>query len=126
MKRFPLSVVIITVTILACIFSLLYIKNIKDRYETLLDKTYSQLVNDNIDGAKKSLEKFNKGFEKDEKILMYIVQKSDLEEISFQAEVLEQYLKAEEMPEARAELKKITALLNHIWEKEAPLFENIF
>ena len=126
MKRFPLSVTIITVTILACIFSLVYIKNTKERYETLLDKTYSQLVNDNVDGAKESLEKFSKGFKKDEKILMYIVQKSDLEEISFQSEVLEQYLKAEELPEARAELKKITALLNHIWEKEAPYFENIF
>ncbi len=126
MKRFPLSVAIITVTILACVFSLLYIKNMKEKYKTLLDKTYSQLLSENIEGAKESLGKFSKGFEKDEKILMYIVQKSDLEEISFQAEVLEQYLKAEEMPEARAELKKITALLNHIWEKEAPFFENIF
>lgn len=126
MKRFPLSVAIITVTVLACVFSLLYIKNTKEKYETLLDKTYSQLINDNIEGAKESLETFNKGFKKDEKILMYIVQKSDLEEISFQTEVLEQYLKAEEMPEARAELKKITALLNHIWEKEAPFFENVF
>ncbi len=126
MKRFPLSVTIITVTVLACVLSLIYIKNVKDKYSELLENAYSQVINDDIEGAKKSIESFSKGFKKDEKILIYIVQKSDLEEISFQAEVLEQYLKAEEMPEACAELKKITALLNHIWEKEAPFFENIF
>ncbi len=126
MKRFPLSVAIITVTVLACVFSLIYIKNIKNKYGDMLKKAYSQSVDEDIEGAKKSLERFKDGFEKDEKILMFIVQKSDLEEISFQIEALEQYLDAEEMPEARAEMKKLTALLNHIWEKEAPLFENIF
>lgn len=126
MKRFPLSVTIIIVTVIACILSLIYIKNIKDKYSDLLENAYSQMIDEDIEGTKKSLENFNKGFKKDQKLLMYIVQKSDLEEISFQIEALEQYLKAEELPEARAELKKLTALLNHIWEKEAPLFENIF
>ena len=126
MKRFPLSVTIISVTILACVVSLIYIKNIKDKYSDMLEKAYTQSVDEDIDSAKKSLEKFKESFKKSEKILMYIVQKSDLEEIAFQIEALEQYLDAEEMPEARAELKKLTALLNHIWEKEVPLFENVF
>ncbi len=126
MKRFPLSITIISVTILACVISLIYIKNIKDKYSDMLEKAYTQSVDEDIDGAKKSLKKFKDGFKKDEKFLMYIVQKSDLEEISFQIEALEQYLDAEEMPEARAEMKKLTALLNHIWEKEVPLFENVF
>lgn len=126
MKRFPLSVTIISVTILACVLSLLYVKSIKDKYSGVLEKAYTQSVDEDADGARESLKQFKKGFKKDEKLLMYIVQKSDLEEISFQIEALEQYLDAKEMPEARAELKKLTALLNHIWEKEAPLFENIF
>ena len=126
MKRFSLSVTIITVTVISCILSLIYIKNVKDKYSDTLQKAYTQAVDKDIEGARKSLESFSKGFKKDEKLLMYIVQKSDLEEISFQIEALEQYLKAEELPEARAEMKKLTALLNHIWEKEAPLFENIF
>ena len=126
MKRFPLSITIISITVLACIFSLIYIKNVKNKYGDILEKTYSQAVDEDIEGAKANLEQFKDGFKKNEKLLMYIVQKSDLEEISFQIEALEQYLDAEEMPEARAELKKLTALLNHIWEKEAPLFENIF
>ena len=126
MKRFPLSVAIISITVLTCVFSLIYIKNVKDKYSVILEKTYSKAVDKDINGAKNSLKSFKSGFERDEKLLMYIVQKSDLEEISFQIEALEQYLDAKELPEARAELKKLTALLNHIWEKEAPLFENVF
>ncbi len=126
MKRFPLSIAIIAVTVTACVLSLIYIKNVQKKYSKLLEKTYSQSVNEDIEGAKKSLESFSKGFKKDEKILMFIIQKSDIEDISFLAEELEQYLEAEELPEFRAELKELTALLNHLWEKETPSFENIF
>ena len=126
MRRFPVAIAIVSVTILSCVLSLIHIKNTKEKYEAILNETYSLVVSNDIQAAKEKLNFFSEKWEKDTNLLMLIIQKKDIDDISFAAESIIEYIETKELPEFRAELKELTALLNHLWEKEVPSFKNIF
>ena len=126
MKRFQVAMIITVVSILSCVASLIYIDNCKNYYVDFLDNIYEISYSENKDECEKELEKFSKKWKKDEKYLMLILQHSDVDEIGFEVQMLKEFLKAEEMPEFRAELKRATALIEHLWEKEKPSLINVF
>jgi len=125
MRRFQVAVIITVVSILSCIASLIYIDNCKKYYSSFLDDIYTSSYSENKDKCQKSLDNFSKKWEKDEKILMIILPHDDVDEIGFEVQMLKEFLKAEEMPEFRAELKRAAALINHLWEKEKPSLINV-
>jgi len=125
MRRFQVAVIITVVSILSCIASLIYIDNCKKYYSSFLDDIYTSSYSENKDKCQKSLDNFSKKWEKDEKILMIILPHDDVDEIGFEVQMLKEFLKAEEMPEFRAALKRAAALINHLWEKEKPSLINV-
>lgn len=126
MKRFQVSVAITVVSILCCVASLIFINDSKNCYSRLLEGVYNNSFSEDTSKAKADLDKFSKKWEKDEKFLMIILPHEDVDDIAFSLEMLKEYLKSEEMPEFRAELKKATALVKHLWEKEVPSPVNVF
>jgi len=125
MKRFQVSVIITVISILCCVASLIYINERKNYYCDLLESTYESSVSDDIEGAISDIDKFTKNWKKDESFLMLILPHNDVEEITFSVKMLKEYLKSEEMPEFRAELKRVTALVDHLWAKEVPSLVNV-
>ena len=124
MKRFQVSVVITVILILSCMSSLIYISSCKKRYYSQLNEVYTLSYNDK-EKCKTSLEKVSEKWEKEGKILMLVIHHEDIDQIDFELDMLIEFLKADEMPEFRAELKKTTAIINHLWEKEKPSLINI-
>lgn len=124
MKRFQVSVAITVALILSCTASLIYISSCKQRFYSQLNDVYQFSYNDK-EKCKTSLEKISKRWEKEGKALMLIIHHEDIDQIDFELDMLSEFLKADEMPEFRAELKKTTALINHLWEKEKPSLINI-
>ena len=125
MKRFQVVIIITVVTILCCVASLIYINESKNYYCMLLESTYESSVSNDIKGAKQGIDYFIKKWEKDEKLLMLIISHEDVEEITFSAKMLREFVESGELPEFNAELKRVTALVEHLWEKEVPSLINI-
>ena len=125
MKRLPIALIIFTVTIGLCALSLMYAKNKKNNFSETLQKAYEQAKNGELDKAKKSVDEFETEWDESEKFLMLFIHKDDLSEIEFSSRAIVEYINSEELPEFYAETKRVMALLDHIWEAEAPTLKNI-
>ena len=125
MKRFPIAITIFIITIGICVFGLFYSRNKKNDFSETLENAYKQAQNGQLDAAKASVEKFEQDWNKSEKYLMLFIHKDDLNEIEFSSRAILEYINAKELPEFYAETKRIMALLDHLWEAEAPTFKNI-
>ena len=125
MKRLPLAIIIFTITIGVCFFGLFYARNKKNQFSETLQKAYKYAQDGKIEDAKKSVKKFEDDWEKSEKFLMIFIDKENLSEISFSSRSVSEYINSKELPEFYAELKRVMALLDHLWEAEAPTFKNI-
>ncbi|MEE1279629.1 MAG: DUF4363 family protein [Oscillospiraceae bacterium] len=126
MKRLTVTIIIFLISIIICIGGLAYIKAKKDEYSNLLHLAYKQAQDGNLEDAKKNVDKFQKRWDANEKYLMFLIHREDLGEIAFAARSIKEYINAEELPEFYSELNRIMALLDHLWETEVPLPENIF
>lgn len=125
MKRLPVAITIFIITIGLCVFSLLYARDKKNDFSETLQTAYKQAKNGEVDKAKKTVEIFMDDWDKSEKYLMIFIHKDDLSEIEFSSRAIVEYINSEELPEFYAELKRIMALLDHLWEAEAPTLKNI-
>lgn len=125
MKRLPIAVIIFIVTICLCVFALIYARNKKNDFSETLQNAYKFAHSGELDKAKESVKKFEKEWDKSEKYLMLFIHKDDLSEIDFSSRAILEYINSEELPEFYAELKRTMALLDHLWETEAPLIKNI-
>ena len=125
MKRFPIVLIIFIITISLCVFSLLFARNKKNDFSETLQKAYKQAQDDEIDKAKITVKKFMDDWDENEKYLMIFINKDDLSEIEFSSRAIVEYINSEELPEFYAELKRVMALLDHLWEAEAPVLKNI-
>ena len=125
MKRLPTSLIIFILTIGVCIFGLIYAKSMKNKFSETLQIAYDNAQNGQIQEAEDNVKEFKKDWEKNEKYLALFIDKGDLSEIEFSSRIILEYIKSEELPEFYAELKRVMALLDHLWEAEAPTLKNI-
>lgn len=125
MSRLVTACILISSIIVCSILGLIYVKNKKDECSHILHSAYSAAKSGNIKGAEAKAKEFNDTWGKAEKYLMIFLHRQDLDEITFTSRIILEYIKSEEMPEFYAELKKVMALLDHTFETEMPLFENI-
>lgn len=125
MRRFPVAFAILILIILSCSLSLVYINAQKNSLYSTLDNAYSSAISGDVAASQKHVNDFIKNWKNNEKFLKLVIHRKDLEDISFTAEVMSEYIKAQEIPEFCAETKRIMALVSHIWETEVPLFSNI-
>lgn len=125
MKRFPIALIIFIVTIVICVFGLLFARNKKNDFSETLEKAYKQAQSGEVDKAKKTVNAFMEDWDHNEKYLMIFIHKDDLSEIEFSSRAIVEYINSEELPEFYAELKRVMALLDHLWEAEAPTIKNI-
>ncbi len=124
MKRLILTISIFCISVLLCVLGLSYIKTEKNKYSNMLHSAYQEAKEGNLDSAKNSIAKFQKKWDDSEKYLMLMIHREDLGEIAFSIRAIKEYINAEELPEFYAELNKIMALLDHLWETEVPLPKN--
>ena len=115
MSRLITACTLIAAIILSSVLGLFYIKHKKDQCSEILSSAYFEAKS----------EEFSNTWEKAEKYLMIFLHRQDLDEITFTSHVMLEYIRSEEMPEFYAELKKIMALLDHTFETEMPLPQNI-
>ena len=125
MRRFPFTIIIFITSIAICIGGLAFIKTKKDHYSNLLHSAYTQAKQGDLSKAQEITKKFKKTWDKNEKFLMLFIHREDLGEIAFSARAIKEYIEMKELPEFYAELKRIMALLDHLWETETPLLQNI-
>ena len=125
MKRLPIAITIFILTIGLCVFSLMYARNKKNDFSETLQKAYNQAHIGEVDKAKETVRTFMSDWNKNEKYLMLFIHKDDLSEIEFSSRAIVEYANSEELPEFYAELKRVMALLDHLWEAEAPTLKNI-
>ncbi len=125
MKRLPVAITIFIATIGICIFGLLYARNKKNDFSETLEDAYKQAQNGQVEKAKKTVNTFMDDWDQSEKFLMIFIHKDDLSEIEFSSRAIVEYINSEELPEFYAELKRVMALLDHLWEAEAPTIKNI-
>lgn len=105
--------------------SLIYINFEKNRCSNILENAYKSAKNNDTEVAFKCIETFTKRWDKSEKILMLVLHRNDVDDISFKSREIKEYLTENELPEYYAELKRIMALLDHAYETEMPYIENI-
>lgn len=125
MSRLITSCILIFSIIAISVFGLFYIKDKKDECTEILQAAYNNAKFDNIEKAQANVEEFCEKWEDIEKILIIFLHRQDLDDITFSSHVILEYIKSEELPEFYADTKKIMALLNHTFETEMPLLQNI-
>ena len=126
MRRFPVAFAIMISVIFACASSLAYINTQKTNLYNSLDAAYWAAIDGNIEDSQKYVDTFLEDWMEQEKYLKLVIHRKDLEDIAFSSEVVHEYIKTREIPEFCAEIKRIMALVSHIWETEVPSFSNIF
>lgn len=125
MKRLPIALTIFIITIALCVYGLLFARNKKNDFSETLQTAYKQARSGQVDKAKKTVKTFMNDWDESEKYLMIFIHKDDLSEIEFSSRAIVEYINSEELPEFYAELKRVMALLDHLWEAEAPTLKNI-
>lgn len=125
MSRLITACVLIFSIIAVSVFGILYIKNKKDECSEILQTAYNNAKADNIELSQENVNDFCKKWDQLEKILIVFLHRQDLDEITFSSRAIFEYIKAQELPEFFAETKKIMALLDHTFETEMPLLQNI-
>lgn len=125
MRRFTVTIIIFIVSILICVGGLAYIKAKKNEYSNLLHSAYTHAQKGDLDTAKEQMKIFKTRWDANEKYLMLFLHREDLGEISFSTRAINKYIETEDLPEFYAELNRVMALLDHLWETEAPFLRNI-
>ncbi len=126
MSRLVTACILISSIIISSVLGLIYIKNKKDECSEILQSAYDQAKLGNLENAEAKAKEFSDTWEDAEKYLMIFLHRQDLDEITFTSHIILEYIRSEELPEFYSELKKIMALLDHTYETEMPLFQNIF
>lgn len=126
MKRVLISIFIFLLIISSSILALVFINSKKNQCSELLNNAYQSAIQSDYISAKENTEKFIKKWDKNEKLLMIFVHRQDVDDITFTAREILEYIKEKEIPEYLAGTKRIMALLDHTFETEMPYFENIF
>ena len=126
MKRLVSSIIIFTLIILCSILGLIFINSKKNECSEILNTAYQNAKQGDYSLAKTYTEKFIEKWDTNEKLLMIFVHRQDVDEITFTAREILEFISEQEIPEYLAGTKKIMALLDHTLETEMPYFENIF
>ncbi len=125
MSRLITACALVFSIIAVSIFGILYIKNKKDECSEILQTAYDNAQSNKIELAQKNIEDFCEKWGDLEKFLVIFLHRQDLDEITFSSHSILEYIKSEELPEFFADTKKIMALLDHTFETEMPLLQNI-
>lgn len=125
MSRLITACILIFSIIAVSIFGILYIKNKKDECSEILQAAYDNAKLEKVELAQENVNNFCEKWDKLEKIFIIFLHRQDLDEITFSSRSILEYIKAQELPEFFAEVKKIMALLDHTLETEMPLLQNI-
>ena len=125
-KRITLAIILMLSVIGLCVFNLIVINSKKNECSNILEETYIAAKSNNKSIAEKKLNSFTEIWNKNEGIMMLMLHRDDVDDVSFITREIKEYLKENEMPEFYAGLKRIMALLDHTFETEMPYPKNVF
>ena len=126
MKRFTISIIILSIIIITAFYLPFYLKRKTNQFiETINNITYDIKINNTIDAEEKT-KKFIKNWENEKEIINTFVNHQELDTVTYSAARLISLLKYNDKSEFCSELNYIKSIIQSVYDDEIPNLHNIF
>ncbi len=125
MKRFKISLIIISTIFIFLISWLFYLDYQKDYLVSLTDKALFAAQNDNNDETVFYIGKIREAWSNLEQVLIVMTRHQHLEAIELAVISLEEYYRTQEEGEFTSNLEEIKSSIEHIYRSEFPHLYNL-
>lgn len=120
MYRIKHAIILLVITITACICGLIYLNNTINYFKDSIVDIMDSAAKQDFKKASELSELLAMDWDEKEKILTFVVNNKELDEITFCMSQLESYVDEEYINELRAVCEKVITILDHIWDFEKP------